>query len=104
MVPSSDIFDRFLTRSFAEVEYWIGDERKRESLTTEETETYVYVRDLPALEELLECIRAAEPVALDTEADSLHNYFEKVCLIQLSLGSEHYLVDPLAGLDLSGLL
>jgi len=84
--------------------YWIGDERKRESLTTEETETYVYVRDVPALEELIECIRAAGPVALDTEADSLHNYFEKVCLIQLSLGSEHYLVDPLAGLDLSGFL
>jgi len=49
-------------------------------------------------------IDATERVAVDTEADSLHNYFEKVCLIQLSLGEEHYLVDPFAGLDLSGFL
>jgi ribonuclease D len=40
---------------------------------------------------------------LDTEADSLYNYFEKVCLIQLSLEGKHYLVDPLSELDLSGL-
>ena len=56
------------------------------------------------MEALIERIGAAERVAVDTEADSLHNYFEKVCLIQLSLGEEHYLVDPLAGLDLSGFL
>jgi ribonuclease D len=56
------------------------------------------------MEALIERIGAAERVAADTEADSLHNYFEKVCLIQLSLGEEHYLVDPLAGLDLSGFL
>ena len=43
-------------------------------------------------------------VALDTEADSLHNYFAKVCLIQLSFSDEHYLIDPLCGLDLSGFL
>ena len=56
------------------------------------------------MEALIERIGAAERVAVDTEADSLHNYFEKVCLIQLSLGEEHYLVDPLEGLDLSGFL
>jgi ribonuclease D len=52
---------------------------------------------------LVRRIGAAERIALDTEADSLHNYFEKVCLIQLSVEGEHYLVDPLSGLDLSGL-
>jgi ribonuclease D len=56
------------------------------------------------MEALIGRIGAAERVAVDTEADSLHNYFEKVCLIQLSLGEEHYLVDPLAGLDLNGFL
>ncbi len=45
-------------------------------------------------------ITETDRVALDTEGDSLHNYFEKVCLIQLSLATEHYIVDPLAGLDL----
>ncbi len=73
-------------------------------MNTPESENYVYVRERAAMEALIERIGATERVAVDTEADSLHNYFEKVCLIQLSLGEEHYLVDPLAGLDLSGLL
>ncbi|MGH7793315.1 MAG: ribonuclease D [Candidatus Binatia bacterium] len=78
--------------------------KESESLNPQETEGYVYVRELAALERLIERVRAAEPVALDTEANGLHKYFEKVCLLQLSLGGEHYLVDPLAGLDLSGFL
>src|SRR5439155_19267917 len=74
------------------------------SLNTPESENYVYVRERAAMEALIEHVGAAARVAVDTEADSLHNYFEKVCLIQLSLGEEHYLVDPLAGLELSGFL
>ena len=74
------------------------------SLNAPKSENYVYVRERAVMEALIERIGAAERVAVDTEADSLHNYFEKVCLIQLSLGEEHYLVDPLAGLDLSGFL
>jgi ribonuclease D len=63
---------------------------------------YIYVRERPALEKMIERVYSVERVALDTEADSLHNYFEKVCLIQLSMSDEHYLIDPLAGLDLTG--
>ena len=74
------------------------------SLNTPTSTNYVYVREKLEIETLIEGIGAAERVALDTEADSLHNYFEKVCLIQLSLGSEHYVVDPLAGLELGGFL
>jgi ribonuclease D len=73
-------------------------------LNTAESDGYVYVRERVAMERLTQRISAAQRVALDTEADSLHNYFEKVCLVQLSLGGEHYLVDPLCGLDLNGLL
>ena len=72
-------------------------------MNTSESEGYVYVRERAAMERLIQRIGAAERVALDTEADSLHNYFEKVCLVQLSLGGAHYLVDPLCGLDLNGL-
>ena len=75
-----------------------------ESLNTPESEGYVYVRERAAMETLIQHVDRAERVALDTEADSLHNYFEKVCLVQLSLGGEHYVVDPLAGLDLGGFL
>jgi ribonuclease D len=38
---------------------------------------------------------AAGRFALDTEADSLHSYFHKVCLIQVSAGSQHLVLDPL---------
>jgi ribonuclease D len=35
-------------------------------------------------------------MALDTEADSLHSYFHKVCLIQVSADGHDMVVDPLA--------
>lgn len=40
-------------------------------------------------------------VAVDTEADSLHSYFDKVCLIQMSAGGEDMIIDPLAKVDLA---
>jgi ribonuclease D len=42
-------------------------------------------------------------IAVDTEADSLHCYFEKLCLIQLTFNGEDLLVDPLAPVDLQPL-
>ena len=45
---------------------------------------------------------AAEPVvAVDTEADSLHSYFDKVCLIQISIPGEDLIIDPLSKIDLT---
>jgi ribonuclease D len=44
---------------------------------------------------------AAQPqVAIDTEADSLHSYFDKVCLIQMSIPGQDIVVDPLARIAL----
>lgn len=56
------------------------------------------------LTELLARLRQTPWIALDTEADSLHAYPEKVCLLQISspLGDE--LIDPLAEIDLTPLL
>jgi len=45
-------------------------------------------------------IAASPVVAVDTEADSLHSYFDKVCLIQISADAEDYVVDPLAKVSL----
>ena len=55
------------------------------------------------LSELLPQLQAIDRVAVDTEADSLHCYFEKLCLLQLSFGDQDFLIDPLADLDLSPL-
>ena len=49
-------------------------------------------------------LRAAKWVALDTEADSLHAYPEKVCLIQISTADGDRLIDPLAKTHLDPLL
>jgi ribonuclease D len=56
-----------------------------------------------ALDALLPALRQAPWIALDTEADSLHSYPEKLCLLQLSFPGHDELVDPLAGLDLEPL-
>ena len=73
-------------------------------MNTTEAVEFSYVQEPAALDGLIQCIGKAQRVALDTEADSLHNYFEKVCLVQLSLDGEHYLLDPLARLELGEFL
>ena len=55
------------------------------------------------LAEILPQIASVDRVAVDTEADSLHCYFEKLCLIQISVPGHDYLVDPLSSADLSPL-
>jgi ribonuclease D len=42
-------------------------------------------------------------IAVDLEADSMHNYQEKVCLLQFSTPTTTVLVDPLLGADLASL-
>src|SRR6185437_16527583 len=53
--------------------------------------------------ELISHIDPHGRVAIDTEADSLHCYREKLCLLQVSLPEGDFLVDPLAGSDLAPL-
>jgi ribonuclease D len=55
------------------------------------------------LAEFIPKLSDVDRVAVDTEADSLHCYFEKLCLIQISIPGHDYLVDPLANLDLAPL-
>ncbi len=46
----------------------------------------------------------ADWIAVDTEADSLHAYPEKLCLIQISIAGVDELLDPLSSMDLRPLL
>jgi ribonuclease D len=46
-------------------------------------------------------LEKCDPVAVDTEGDSLHCYFEKLCLIQIGLPEQDILIDPLEPLDFS---
>ena len=54
-----------------------------------------------ALEAALSRVGEQSEIAVDTEADSLHSYFDKVCLIQISVPGEDLIVDPLAKVDLN---
>jgi len=55
----------------------------------------------PALSEAEKSIRAAGIIALDTEYDSFRYFRDMLCLIQVQTGEKTWLIDPLAGLDLS---
>ena len=61
------------------------------------------IEEQQALNRLVERLSTETTLAFDLEADSLHHYTEKVCLIQVSTDSETALIDPLASLDLSPL-
>ncbi len=55
------------------------------------------------LRELLPQLKTVARVAIDTEADSLHCYREKLCLLQISTLEHDHIVDPLADVDLAPL-
>jgi ribonuclease D len=64
---------------------------------------FVWVNTPKALDYFLTHLRGYFPLALDTEADSLHHYRESVCLIQVSHADEHFLIDPLDSFPLDEL-
>lgn len=64
---------------------------------------FTYIDTDDHLRELADTLTRAPRIALDTEANSLHAYRERVCLIQISTDSADFIVDPLAGIDLSPL-
>ena len=81
----------------------------RQSLNSEKL-----IASAAQLDDLLAKIRSHPRVAIDTEADSLHCYREKLCLVQLSVSAgptdssrvepaQDYIVDPLAAFDLAPL-
>ena len=67
---------------------------------------YAYVDTTEGLKALLEQAGGAEceRCAIDTEADSLHCYEEKLCLIQFSAAGHFAVIDPFACDDLEPLV
>lgn len=62
------------------------------------------IADQERLDGLVPRVIQSPWVAVDTEADSLHAYPEKLCLLQLSLEDGDELIDTLAGLNYSKFL
>lgn len=64
---------------------------------------YCLIEESQQLEQLCAQLAAETELALDLEADSLHHYREKVCLLQISTRTTTWLLDPLKLNDFSGL-
>ena len=64
----------------------------------------MYVRDAEGLLDLVEQVRGADFVALDTEFMRERTYYARLCLIQLATDHLEAIVDPLAIEDLGPLL
>lgn len=63
-----------------------------------------WIRTADQLDELVDELAGCGAIGFDVEADSLHHYTEKVCLLQVTaFGGASWLVDPLALRDLSPL-
>jgi len=68
-----------------------------------ETFSFEWIETLPHLEGAVRILGQAEIIGVDLEADSMHHYFEKVCLLQVATDSASFIMDPLALRDLSAL-
>ena len=68
-----------------------------------QNEKYILVDNAESLASLLADLEQYDMAAVDTEADSMHHYIARLCLIQITIGEHHYIVDPLCGLDLAPL-
>lgn len=63
-----------------------------------------FVDGADALAEAVERVGRSRAVAVDTEADSMHSFFEKVCLVQLATDAgDAWVLDPLQLRGLPGL-
>jgi ribonuclease D len=63
-----------------------------------------YIDDSAAYLAAVSTLKGFDAIYLDLEADSLHHYHAKICLLQVHVGHQVFLIDPLAGLDLAPLL
>jgi len=63
----------------------------------------IMIEDQQGLDDLVDRLKSAPVLGIDTESDSFYSYREKVCLIQLSDLEADYIVDPLSVPDMSPL-
>ena len=68
-----------------------------------QNEKYILVDNEESLANLLADLELYDMAAVDTAADSMHHYHARLCLIQITIGEHHYIVDPLCGVDISPL-
>ena len=63
------------------------------------TEKFTYFSGPAIPDKFLTFVENAKEVSIDIEADGLHHYFARVCLIQLNIADKIYIVDPLENIN-----
>ncbi|MCG6987075.1 MAG: HRDC domain-containing protein [Gemmatimonadetes bacterium] len=58
--------------------------------------SYTYVQDPSQADGLVRDLKRARRIALDCEAAGFHRYADSLCLLQVTVGHDTYIVDPLA--------
>ncbi len=61
------------------------------------------ITDASAFQDMISRLRREPRIAIDTEADSLYSYYEKVCLMQFSIPDEDYILDTIAFKEIQAL-
>jgi ribonuclease D len=56
---------------------------------------FTMITEKNGLAELIDEFKTADFVAMDTEADSMHHYHHRLCLLQFSVNHKHFLLDPM---------
>ncbi|NLB62660.1 MAG: ribonuclease D [Fibrobacter sp.] len=67
------------------------------------TVKYTLVDKEDRLAELVSVLNEVPGCALDTEADSMHHYRVRLCLIQITVAGKNWIVDPLSDINLNKL-
>ncbi len=63
----------------------------------------IFVETPSVFHAMIDALAGSRHVAVDTESNSFYAYFERICLIQLSIPDQDFIVDPFALPDLSPL-
>ena len=64
---------------------------------------FKFVKNQDEWHSCLNSLQKQPRVAIDLEANSLYAYQEQICLIQITIPDQDFIVDPLSDLDLSEL-
>ena len=69
--------------------------RVKKKMKTDDALKYRMIDTLPALEKFADVISRKKIIGVDLEADSMHHYQEKVCLVQIADEKQCVVIDPL---------
>ena len=58
--------------------------------------SHIYIESTDFAHRLSEDLAEADSIALDCEAAGFHRYSDRLCLMQITIGEQTYIVDPLA--------